>query len=718
MAVTGNYYKILYISHLLHNRFLAAHRFISAGPDQRRTETSDATGHVRGSYTYLDDKGVQHSVHYIAGPETGYRVLKNVKGPHLPNVYPFSRPDIIPPDYYDSFNKAEKELFDTAASGRPRPVGGSRPGSVGDTGDKGIDYEEGGTEGADGSKPRPGGAYGGASKPPFGTGGGRRPIPGGGRRPRPPKPPIDEYEDGGEDIDLFGGEGGGSSTSRPTTQSETSGNDDGRYKPSVGGQGEEEEENEDSFGPTGATSRPSPKPSKDEGSYGDASYKPSQDGTYKPLGGEGAYKPATGEDSLGPSGESSRPSGGGGTFDSQRPSTEGGYKPLSEGAFRPSDDGAYRPSGEGAYRPSGEGAYRPSGEGAHRPSVTSTDARPSSFGSDGEGFSSTATPGGYDKEDGTSGGDEYPGETGQSTGRPASSTRPGTETYDSEGFKGEGGSSVKPSGFEGSTVRPESFDASRPSVGGGFSTSRPDSFDRPGASTYRPSRPIRPRPPSRPFGGGRPAENDFNEQEDDGFNLFGSESTGPVSRPGQGIATTTRPSGGDDFLGPTSESDFDESKDSSIGPQKRPPQRQRPRPSSAGGRPTGFGGGTSGGGGAKPDFGPSESGGYGDKERPAVIGVSTGEGSFYERGTIVTNLGDKVFSVPPGVSVRAHVQAIDLLPLGSRIPSPSEQYRAETTVQTDQFKEASKNVSVTTFKTTTTRSSAGTTYDDDEDIFK
>lgn len=44
-------------------------RFVSSGPDQRRTEVSDATGHVRGSYTYLDDKGVQHAVHYIAGRE-------------------------------------------------------------------------------------------------------------------------------------------------------------------------------------------------------------------------------------------------------------------------------------------------------------------------------------------------------------------------------------------------------------------------------------------------------------------------------------------------------------------------------------------------------------------------------------------------------------------------------------------------------------------------
>ncbi|KAL1491300.1 hypothetical protein ABEB36_011917 [Hypothenemus hampei] len=94
-----------------------SYKFVSAGPDQRRTEVSDSTGHVRGSYTYLDDKGVQHSVHYIAGPETGYRVLKTVKDAHLPTVFPFEHPS----EFYNypySFNDAN-DVFDTAASGRP-----------------------------------------------------------------------------------------------------------------------------------------------------------------------------------------------------------------------------------------------------------------------------------------------------------------------------------------------------------------------------------------------------------------------------------------------------------------------------------------------------------------------------------------------------------------------------------------------------------------------
>lgn len=51
--------------------------FTAAGPDQRRTEVSDAGGRVRGSYSYLDDKGVQRTVQYVAGPDIGYRVVNN-----------------------------------------------------------------------------------------------------------------------------------------------------------------------------------------------------------------------------------------------------------------------------------------------------------------------------------------------------------------------------------------------------------------------------------------------------------------------------------------------------------------------------------------------------------------------------------------------------------------------------------------------------------------
>lgn len=79
--------------------------FTSSGPDQRRTETSDANGRVKGSYTYVDDKGVQRTVQYVAGPNIGYRIINNAAAggavssgitipPLLPSIVP---PSILPP---------------------------------------------------------------------------------------------------------------------------------------------------------------------------------------------------------------------------------------------------------------------------------------------------------------------------------------------------------------------------------------------------------------------------------------------------------------------------------------------------------------------------------------------------------------------------------------------------------------------------------------------
>ncbi|CAK1552858.1 unnamed protein product [Leptosia nina] len=76
-----------------------SYRFISAGPDQRRTETSDSHGNVRGSYTFLDDKGVQRTVHYIAGPGIGYRIVKNSNDPFIPSYFP-----TLPSQYEPEFN--------------------------------------------------------------------------------------------------------------------------------------------------------------------------------------------------------------------------------------------------------------------------------------------------------------------------------------------------------------------------------------------------------------------------------------------------------------------------------------------------------------------------------------------------------------------------------------------------------------------------------------
>lgn len=51
--------------------------FTASGPDQRRSEVSDSNGRVQGSYTYVDDKGVQRTVQYVAGPNIGYRIVNN-----------------------------------------------------------------------------------------------------------------------------------------------------------------------------------------------------------------------------------------------------------------------------------------------------------------------------------------------------------------------------------------------------------------------------------------------------------------------------------------------------------------------------------------------------------------------------------------------------------------------------------------------------------------
>lgn len=179
--------KCTYFQNTLILFLIPFYRFVSAGPDQRRTETSDATGHVRGSYTYLDDKGVQHSVHYIAGPETGYRVLKNVKGPHLPSVFPFQHPDIIPPDFYDN-----PEIFNTAASDHGRVKPSAKPGFKDE--DNGIDEDD------DFSKTKPSGS---------------RPLYINRKPPILPTSPFDggDSDDNTDFDDLFGGGGGRGSAS-------------------------------------------------------------------------------------------------------------------------------------------------------------------------------------------------------------------------------------------------------------------------------------------------------------------------------------------------------------------------------------------------------------------------------------------------------------------------------------------------------------------------
>lgn len=132
--------------------------FTASGPDQRRSEVSDSNGRVQGSYTYVDDKGVQRTVQYVAGPNIGYRVVNNaaaggaaaaavsVVQPLLPSVSP---PSLLitpssPPLPPSAF---EQDLFGPVASTpaplsdrrRPEPVGDGpvKSTSIADNGDGG-----------------------------------------------------------------------------------------------------------------------------------------------------------------------------------------------------------------------------------------------------------------------------------------------------------------------------------------------------------------------------------------------------------------------------------------------------------------------------------------------------------------------------------------------------------------------------------------------------
>lgn len=79
-----------------------AYQFTASGPDQKRVEVSDSIGRVRGSYTYIDDKGVQRTVQYIAGPNIGYKVLRKGSGPIYSSVYPYASPELLVPSLPDN----------------------------------------------------------------------------------------------------------------------------------------------------------------------------------------------------------------------------------------------------------------------------------------------------------------------------------------------------------------------------------------------------------------------------------------------------------------------------------------------------------------------------------------------------------------------------------------------------------------------------------------
>lgn len=99
-------------------------RFISAGPDQRRSESVGPDGITRGSYSYLDDKGVQRTVSYIAGAGIGYRVVQTVTGagthnlprPSAPQFGVFSQQSNDLPPESVAFNDTPNPGFAKAGS--------------------------------------------------------------------------------------------------------------------------------------------------------------------------------------------------------------------------------------------------------------------------------------------------------------------------------------------------------------------------------------------------------------------------------------------------------------------------------------------------------------------------------------------------------------------------------------------------------------------------
>ncbi|XKL62126.1 hypothetical protein PGB90_001959 [Kerria lacca] len=79
-----------------------SYQFTVSGPDQKRIEISDSIGRVRGSYTYIDDKGVQRTVHYIAGPNIGYKIVRKGSGPIYTSIYPYTNPEFLTPPFTDN----------------------------------------------------------------------------------------------------------------------------------------------------------------------------------------------------------------------------------------------------------------------------------------------------------------------------------------------------------------------------------------------------------------------------------------------------------------------------------------------------------------------------------------------------------------------------------------------------------------------------------------
>ncbi|XP_058055130.1 collagen alpha-1(I) chain [Anopheles bellator] len=113
------------------------YKLLSVGPDQRRAETTGPDGVTRGSYSYLDDKGVQRTVQYIAGAGIGYKVVQSTTGAgthRLPQPA-FGIAHVEQSDIADNNNPAYQGASSGPTSERPGTGGGydhvARPSSSG-----------------------------------------------------------------------------------------------------------------------------------------------------------------------------------------------------------------------------------------------------------------------------------------------------------------------------------------------------------------------------------------------------------------------------------------------------------------------------------------------------------------------------------------------------------------------------------------------------------
>uniref|UniRef100_A0A182RI83 Uncharacterized protein n=1 Tax=Anopheles funestus TaxID=62324 RepID=A0A182RI83_ANOFN len=179
------------------------YKLLSVGPDQRRAETTGPDGVTRGSYSYLDDKGVQRTVQYIAGAGIGYKVVQSTVGAgthRLPQPN-FGINHVEQSEIGDNNNPS----YQTAPSG----PASERPGTSGAGYDHVARPSAGGYDGGGSNRPTaPGGSY----DPPTGPSGAGSNYPDGSKPGIPGYPESSRPTGQGYDEEDF-------DSKRPTTSS-------------------------------------------------------------------------------------------------------------------------------------------------------------------------------------------------------------------------------------------------------------------------------------------------------------------------------------------------------------------------------------------------------------------------------------------------------------------------------------------------------------------